>query len=330
MKNNSFVIFAFMKKMIVALFASSAMLAAQAQNTEKEKELRTVNADTSKGWKTGGMISLNLAQTQLVNWAAGGQNTIAINGLLSTYANLKKGKSSWDNSLDVGYGMLQQGKGTSFIKTDDKIDLSSKYGQLASKHWYYAALLNFKTQMAPGYNYPNDSVMISNLLAPGYLLGALGMDYKPSDNFNLFLAPLTAKVTIVNDEKLADAGAFGVDKATYDGTGKLISHGKRVRNEFGGYLRMQYKRNLMENISFSTRLEMFSNYLENPQNIDISWETILTMKVNKYISATLTTHLLYDNDIKIAVDKNNDGVTDAVGPRTQFKEVLGVGFSYKF
>jgi hypothetical protein len=75
---------------------------------------------------------------------------------------------------------------------------------------------------------------------------------------------------------------------------------------------------------------LFSDYLENPQNIDASWEVLISMKVNKYISTTLSTHLLYDDDIDIAVDTNNDGITDRFVPRTQFKEVLGVGFSYKF
>ena len=86
----------------------------------------------------------------------------------------------------------------------------------------------------------------------------------------------------------------------------------------------------MENITILTKLDLFSNYMDNPQNIDVGWETLLTMKVNKYISATLTTHLIYDDDIDIAVDTDNDGITDETGPRTQFKEVLGIGFTYNF
>ena len=86
----------------------------------------------------------------------------------------------------------------------------------------------------------------------------------------------------------------------------------------------------MENVVFQTKLDLFSNYLNKPQNIDVSWETLLSMKVNKFISATLSTHLLYDDDIKIAVDTDDDGVTDKTGPRIQFKEVLAVGFSLIF
>lgn len=294
------------------------------QVTEGEKHLRTLPSDTTLGWKKGGVLALSLAQTSLTNWAAGGQNSMAINGILSCFANYKRNKSVWDNSLDIGYGLLKQGKNTDFMKTDDKIDFLSKYGQEAFKNFYYAALLNFKTQMSSGYNYPNDSVKISNVLAPAYLLGALGMDYKPSGYFSAFIAPLTAKFTIVNDQILSDAGAFGV------------TPGKKLKSEIGGYLRVIYSKNdfkieLLKNVSFTTKIDLFSNYLDKPQNIDISWETLIAMKVNKYLNVNFNTHLMYDDNTKIKVDRNNDGILDPVpGSRIQFKEILGVGFSYKF
>jgi hypothetical protein len=310
----------------LALF-SIALVLASGQVTEGEKNLRTQSADTTLGWKKGGVIAINLAQTSLTNWAAGGQNSVAINGLFSTFANLKKEKSVWDNSLNIGYGLMKQGKNTDFMKTDDKIDFLSKYGREAFKNVYYAALLNFKTQMAPGYNYPNDSVKISNLFAPAYLLVALGLDYKPNANLSVFIAPLTAKFTFVTDKDLSAIGAFGVDT------------NKTSRSEMGGYLRAIYTKNdfkgeFMKNIAFTTKIDLFSNYLHNPQNIDVSWETQIAMKVNKYISVNFNTHLLYDDDILIALDRNNDGdltdVGDVPGKRVQFKEILGVGLSFNF
>jgi len=155
-------------------------------------------------------------------------------------------------------------------------------------------------------------------MAPGYLLGALGLEYKPSENFNVFLAPITGKFTFVMDPALSDSGAFGVKR------------GEQVYSEFGGYLRLFLKKDIMENISLQSKLDLFSNYFHNPQNIDVSWETLLTLKVNKFISATITTHLIYDDDIKFAKDTNNDGKIDENGPRLQFKEVLAVGLAYKF
>lgn len=302
------------------------------QTTEAEKNLRSTRSDTTIGWKKGGVVGLGFSQASFNNWASGGENSISINGLISVYANYKKGKSSCDNMLIVGYGLLKQGKKGGLIKTDDKVDFSSKFGRAASKKWYYAALINFITQMTPGYNYPDDSTKISDLLAPAYLVGALGMDYKPNGHFSAFIAPLTIKNTIVNNTLLADAGAFGVDKATYDSAGVLLTHGKTTKSEFGGYIRLVYQNTFFKDksVSLLSKLDLFSNYLHNPSNVDVSWESIIGFKVNKYISATITTHLLYDDDIKISIDKNGDGIPEAIGPRTQFKEVIGIGFSYKF
>lgn len=317
-----------MKKIILTIASIAIIGNISAQTTEAEKSLKTQSKDTLDGWKTGGVASLNLTQVGLTNWASGGENSLSVNGLLSLFANLKKGNSTWDNSLDLAYGILQQGD-ADIRKTDDKIDFTSKYGQKAFKNWYYAGLVNFKSQMTAGYNYPDDSTEISNFLAPGYMVGAIGMDYKPNEVFNLFISPLTIKMTIVNDQTLADAGAFGVDAAEYDDAGTLLSKGKATRSEYGGYLRALLKKEIMKNINLQSKLELFSNY-EDAAHVDVNWEVLIAMKVNKYISATISTQLIYDHDIDIAVDSNDDGIIDAVGPRTQFKEVIGVGISYKF
>jgi hypothetical protein len=311
---------------IVFLLSSVVLMA---QVADGEKTLREQKKDSITGWQTGGMISLNFSQTTLTNWSAGGQNSFSGNGLVSLFANYKQKKMVWDNSLDIGYGMLRQGK-DDVRKTDDKIDLLSKYGREAFGNWYFAGLAHFKTQMAPGYDYPNDSVVISKLFAPAYSLIAVGMDFKPTSEFNLFLSPLTGKFTFVNDQTLADAGAFGVDPAEYDDLGNLVKAGKKSRAEVGGYVRLFYKRDLFENVTAQTKLDIFSNYLDNPQNMDINWEVLISMKINKFITATIATHLIYDEDIMIGIDVDNDGTPDYMGPRTQFKSVFAIGFSYKF
>ncbi|NLA23658.1 MAG: DUF3078 domain-containing protein, partial [Bacteroidales bacterium] len=270
-----------------------------AQITEAEDDLRSVNADTSKGWTTGGMVNINLAQSSFSNWAAGGQNSLGVNGLITAFANYRVGSSTWDNMLDVGYGVLQQGKGTGFIKTDDKIDFSSKFGRKASKEWYYAAMLNFKTQMTKGYNYPDDVNVISRLFAPAYLIGAVGMDYKPSPVLTAFISPFTAKTTFVLDDDLANAGAFGVIPAEFDELGVMVVPGQKVRSELGGYVRIVFNKTFFKDksVSLLSKLDLFSNYLHKPQNIDVNWENIISFKINKYISATITTQLIYDDDI---------------------------------
>lgn len=314
------------------------MLPAMAQVTDQEETLREQKTDTVDGWKRGAVLSLNLAQTSLTNWSAGGQNSVALGGLVSLFANYTKKNSIWDNSLDMGYGIMRQGKGTDYMKTDDKIDFLSKYGQKAGKGWYYSALLNFKTQMTDGKDYnSSDTATISRFLAPAYLLGAVGMDYKPNDYFSAFIAPFTGKLTIVNDQTLADAGAFGVDPAVYDVNNVLLEHGAKNKSEFGAYLRVIYSKNnfkqeLLKDVAFTTKIDLFTNYLKDPQRIDVSWETQIALKVNKYITVNINTHLLYDYDIKIEKDENNNDIIEAdeIRDRVQFKEILAVGFSYKF
>jgi hypothetical protein len=313
---------------LIALILQGLFTITSGQVTDGEKHLRTVTSDTIQGWKTGGVLAVNLAQTSLKNWAAGGQNSIAVNGLFSVFANMINGKSRWDNSLDLGYGLLKQGKDGGFRKTDDKIDFLSKYGREAFNNFYYAALLNFKTQMQPGYNYVDATTKnkISDLFAPAYLLVALGLDYKPNAYFSAFIAPVTAKFTFVTDQVLSDAGAFGV------------TPGEKVKSEMGGYIRVIYTKNdfkseFMKNVSLTTKVDLFSNYADNPQNIDVSWENMIALKVNKFISVNINTHLLYDDNIKVPFDINGDGTiiaTEMIGSKIQFKEILGVGFAYRF
>ncbi|MBS4012620.1 MAG: DUF3078 domain-containing protein [Bacteroidetes bacterium] len=306
-----------MKKLYAFLIAFAFAFGTYAQVTETDADLKEIHKEEVKsGWKTGGLFSVGFNQVSLTNWAAGGQNSISGNGLMNVFAAYGKGSLSWENTLDMGYGMMKQGK-EDLIKTDDKIDFMSKFGLKAFDNWHYAGLLNFKTQMTPGYNYPNTTDKISDLLAPAYLLLAVGMDYKAFENFSLFIAPVTGKITIVNDDVLSQAGAFGVEP------------GETIKSEFGGYIRTSYKINITDDISFQTKLDLFSNYLDKPQNLDVNWETLTMIKVSKYITVSFATHLIYDENIMIGVDTTGDGEVDTIGPRTQFKQLLGVGLSFK-
>jgi len=277
------------------------------------------DADTTQGWHKSGVFSLNMSQANFTNWAAGGQNSLALNGLVNLGANYRMGKSAWDNALIIGYGkMVQKGNDLGWMKTDDRIDFQSKYGRKATEKWFYSGLMSFKTQMDNGYNYPDTDNKISGLLSPAYLLFSLGMDYKPNPYFSVFLSPLPSKNTIVMDDDLSMAGAFGVEP------------GKNFRPELGAYANIAYKKDeIVKNVNFMTKLDLFTNYLKNPQNIDISWEALLVLKVNEFISATVNTLLLYDDDILIKIDEGSEG-EPVLGKRAQFKEVIGVGFTYKF
>lgn len=331
------------KLIVLGLLAFVSFLNVKAQDDkvltsdEEKKVVENLKARTavdSLVWKTGGSIGFTTTQTYLSQWAAGGNNSITSVGMINLFANYTKNKNSWDNTLNLGYGLTLLDLDSRAIKTDDRIDFQSKYGRQASKNWFYAGLMNFRTQFAPGYNVVggipvyNDAsgvdLRISDFLAPAYLLIALGMDYKPSDQLTVFISPVTFKGTIVNNQVLADIGAFGVDPAVYDDLGAIVSAGKNFRSEIGGYLKAQYSTKIAENVSFTTKIDLFSNYSENPQNIDVNWENMLTLKASEYFNASLATQLIYDHDIM--VPKGDNGET---GPGVQFRQVLGIGFSYK-
>ncbi len=233
--------------------------------------------------------------------------------------------------LIYNIGTSQIGDGF-YKKSDDKIEFNSKYGRQASKNWYYTALLNFKTQSVIGYNYPNDTTRtkIAGFLAPAYIKFGFGMDYKPNDWFSLYLSPATARWIIVNDQELADAGAFGVDKAELDTAGNVIAHSKKVKTAVGAYLRMTLQKDVFKNVNVATILELYSDYLDNPQNIDVDWQVVITMKVNEFLNAQIKTQLIYDDDTPVGIDDSGDGNFDRFGPRVQFSEQLSLGLVYKF
>ncbi len=306
-------------KKIACLFALSfgLLITASAQTPAT-----TTPAPADTIWRKGGFFSVNFSQVSFSNWAAGGENSVSLNALSSLFANYKKGRVAWDNNVDLAYGLLKQGD-AELRKNEDKIDLTTKFGYDATRKakWYYTVLFNFKSQFASGYTYSDtDKVEISKFAAPAYTLLAIGIDYKPKDYFSAFLSPITMKNTIVADKTLSDAGAYGVDS------------GKTVRSEMGAYFNMKFQKEIMTNVGLMTKVDLFSNYQDNPQNVDVNWEFLITMKVNKYISASLSTQLIYDDNIPVTVYEGTgkDKHVVAVGPRTQFKQVFGVGFAYKF
>jgi hypothetical protein len=320
-----------MKKLFfIFLFFFNNWVFAQDEPIATNAAVDSVEKERADGWLKGGSGNFTFSQVSLTNWAGGGQNSVAGNIFMNVFANYKKGKSQWDNNLDLAYGVIRQGGGD-YIKSDDRVDLTTKYGRNWIRNWNYAGLVNFRTQMAPGYDLGsiNTRIKISDVLAPAYVVISLGLDYKPNDNFSLFISPVTTKITIVNDQTLANAGAFGVRAATYDTNGFLVEKGLKHREEYGAYLKMIYKTELFENALFTTKLDLFSNYLNNPQNFDIFWDNSLLIKVGKYFAVNFALTFVYDHDIQINIDDNGDGLIEKTGPRTQIKQVFGFGLSFK-
>ncbi len=328
-----------MRKLFSLALALAAGLPAVAQIAEPPKDLLrpkdAIAADTVKTWRYGGFGLLQFNQTSLSNWAGGGQSSVAVNSVVSLFARYRKRETSLDLNFDAGYGLLKQGDDR-MRKNEDKVELNAKYGRVAFGKFYYAGLLNFRTQFAPGYDFPNDSVVISRGLAPAYLTLAAGLDYRPNDYFTAFFAPVTGKFTFVTDQRLADQGAFGVTAATYNEAGTRLAAGENMRSEFGAILMTKFQKDIFKNVNLLTRLTLFNNYTNKETskrgNTDVNFDALLAMKVNKYLTSTLFIAMVYDDDIDIPLYEKQNGVRvqTGAGPRLQFKEVLGIGLSYKF
>lgn len=282
---------------------------------ESEKSIKKDPNDTTvKTWKTGGLFNLNINQGSLSNWAAGGDKfSFSLNAYLNLYAFYKKNKHSWDNSLDLAYGLVNT-TSLGSRKASDRIDFLSKYGYAISKKWNASALLNLRTQFAEGLAYSktaagvDTSSRISNFFAPAYMLLSLGFDYKPVNDFSLFISPITARYVFVTDDLLA--AQYGLDP------------GKNVKSEFGAFLSANYMKKIGAKFTYKTRLDLFSNYLKTPQNIDVFWSNVLTAAITKHINFSFNLDMIYDDDTK--------NVNPAKGPAPQWLQLMGIGFAYNF
>lgn len=278
------------------------------------RNVKKDNDTSTWRWKRGGLVSANITQGSLSNWAAGGDNfSLALN----TYANyyvLHRGKRyNWDNSVDFNFGFVQS-TSLGSRKNDDRIDVLSKYGYRVDSinRWYASALFNFRSQFFDGYNYSGGtSNFSSSFLSPAYALLSIGMDYKPNPKFTLFISPLTSRLVIVANQYLSNLGSYGV------------SPGYHTFNEVGAFATIGYNNIIGKNVTYRGRMDLFSNYKNNPGNIDLFFTNLFSFKINKYFSATYNLDLIYDDDIKIFGPEKNS-------PRLQIKSLIGIGFLMQF
>lgn len=300
------------------------------QTSKAQVLVTTTLPDSITNWERTNTVGLDLNQVAFINWNVGGNNSIAGVAKGAFIRKYTKKYLNWNNELILKYGLnRQEGQGTR--KTDDQIELNSTFGYRTDtvSNWYYGGKFNFKTQFANGYNYPNTTDEISGPFSPAYVFLGIGTEYIRKDlGLNLYLSPLTAKTTIVSNNKLADQGAFGVPGAVYDADGNLIRHGKNSRTEVGILITNQFKRQIFQNIMLDNRFVFYTDYINNFGNIDVDWQMQLDLTVNQYVKANIGMHMIYDDDIKNKVEK--DGVQVTEGPKLQLKQMLGVGLTYTF
>ena len=305
-------------KRILLLLLFLTGLGLQAQNSDisaanGEDVVKPV-VDSLNGWTTKGNFSLLLNQSNFSNWAAGGESNLAVNVGINYDFNWKKLDYLWDNKIVASYGFIRTKTSDFDKKTDDRLEFNSILGKKATGEWDYSFFLNFKTQFTKGYLYAKDAdgaefrVENSRFFSPAYLAFGPGMLWKKNDNLKVNLAPLTSKFTFVNSDFTSvpgylDGSYFGVDA------------NKCMLYQLGFYAQGYYKLNLMTNVSAENTLNLFSNYLEKPQNVDIDYSLAIVLRVNRYLSANISFQEVYDDDAF-------EGF--------QTREVFGLGINFGF
>lgn len=282
-----------MKKPLFYLGFILAMLSVNAQETAK---------DTSKLWTKKGQITLLFNQSIFNNkWLAGGTSNFAGNLWLNYDFNYKKGAVIWDNKCIVAYGLTKIKAADRASKTDDRLELNSLWGKKASGEWYYSIFFNFKTQMDSGFDVNQNK--ISRFFSPAYFQFGPGILWKKNNDLSLNFAPTTAKLIVVGNHFTELGPSFGV------------LQGDNSRFEFGASISAYCKLNLITNVSLENRLNLYSNYLEDPQNVDADYQINVIMKINRFLSANIAFQTIYDDNAIKSV---------------QIREVFGLGANYGF
>lgn len=294
-----------MKKILLSITFLLSLLSVNAQEPQN---------DTIKYWKSKGNASLLFNQSNFSNWTAGGENNLSGNIGINYDLNYKKDDWTWDNKLMASYGLVKTNNSPFEKKTDDRFEFNSILGKKASGQWSYSAFLNFRTQFSKGYIYGTDEngqeirTENTDFLSPGYLTFGPGMLWTKDQNLKINLAPATSKITFVNKDYTSAPGYV-------DGTYFGVDANKSMRYELGFYSSVYYKLNIMANVSAENILNLYSNYLEDPQNVDMDYTLNIVMKINRYLSTNLAFQAIYD-------DNAFQGL--------QTRQVFGLGINYGF
>ncbi len=249
-----------------------------------------------KYWDVKNTITFNSEQNMYENWEQGGVSSFAFSVFYRGAYNYQKNKVSWNNSAELGYGLLRQdisGKGIMhssnvFNKSDDKIDLNSVFGYKAIKNWNYSGLLNLRSQFDDGFK---DGKLVSSTLSPAILTSSIGFEYKPKPYFSTLFSFLTGKTTYVLKDTLAIPGNFGFKNV-----------GQHWDFSLGSYIKIFYDRDIFKNVHMVSKLEFYYDYRKTTLlDTDINFETMITMKVNKYLSTFLHVQMVMNKDFSTAL-----------------------------
>jgi hypothetical protein len=297
-----------MKKYLLSITFLFSITAIFSQTNEKEVLKKTEEAvaklteEKPNGWTKKGIFTLLANQASFTNWQAGGQSSISGNVGLNYDFNYKSDIWSWDNKFIGSYG-LSKNSGQELLKTDDRLDFNSLLGRKVKGYWYYSAFFSFKTQFDSGFDPDDLNLKISHFFSPAFFQLGPGIMWKKSDDFKFNFAPATSKLIIVHPHFTETGTSFGVEQ------------GESSRFEFGASFIGYYKFKLMENVTAENILNLYTNYLEDAQNVDIDYTLNIVMKINKTLSTNLAFQTIYD---------------DNAFRGFQVREVIGLGVNYGF
>ncbi len=292
----------------------------------EEENLRRVELSRIKPdyWKFKTDISYLLSQGALSNWAKGGENNISsvLDVESALNYNNKETKVNSSTTARLALGLQASGKYDGIRKNLDILEINSKINHKAFGKFDLSGLFQFKSQFLPGYNYPDDSVKVSKFFNPATFIFGYGLEYKPDKNTSISISPISYKGTFVPDTSINQT-KFG------------ISEDKRSKNELGAYLTIRSKLKFFDKVDMTNKIQLFSNFISKPQNVDVDWEMIATTSLNWFTDLRLNVHLIYDDNTLLPVFKDGEPVLGTDGkqkkaPMVQFKEQLGVSFIFKF
>lgn len=288
-------------KIFFSIITCTIVLQLSAQNPAKDKKQAEQNASTlenlktvdKEGWTKAGTLNLNITQSGRNDyWQRGGEKeAVGIRAIVDIDFDYKKGKTVFLNSVRARYGMLKtSSSGSTFLKNDDFLNITSMYGSKLNDKWSLAALTSIETQF-DGY-----------FLSPGYIKLGPGFLYSKSSKFSFLISPAMANLTTKLATQHKNLSLFGV------------APGKSTLFGVGAFAQAKGNVELAKNIQYKFFATAYSDYLNKPELVILDCTNLVTMTVNKYIGATIALNLRY-NDWEVG--------------KLQSQYSIGVGFSYK-
>lgn len=264
-----------------------------------------------KNWKFSGTFLFHIHESTFTNWASGGENQLASKLVARPSYVFDNGKWSWVNTLDLRYGQ-QRNEGNEVKKNDDEIVFISKVGKRFSEKWKFSGLYSFNSQFTP---HREDGILKSDFMAPAYTNLSLGFDFNPNDFFSIYMTPLNMRNTWVLDNEMSARGEY------------KVKPGSIMRFRFGPSFLATWKGEISKNILLDTKLGYFQDVVDGLGDPVVNWDALINMKVNRFISASFSFTLFYDEDSKTDI-KDSQGNITGEEARIQFKQSLGVGFNF--